>query len=66
MTLGFKNYGDHYLWQQESKSLIQVDSSESYSLNSSYVKKKIIQIDYFREKKTKSNRQSIVTWQKKG
>lgn len=66
MTLGFKNYGDHYLWQQEIKSLIQVDSSESYSLNSSYVKKKIIQIDYFREKKTKSNRQSIVTWQKKG
>lgn len=55
MTLDFQNYGDDYLWHQEGKSLIHVDSSESYSLNSSYIKKKINQIDYFREKETKSN-----------
>lgn len=55
MTFDFQNHGDYYLWQQEGKSLIHADSSESYSLNSSYRKKKITQIDYFREKKTKSN-----------
>lgn len=43
------------IFDTRKAKLIHVDSSESYSLNSSYVRKKITQTDYFREKETKSN-----------
>lgn len=62
LTLHFQNYGDYYTWQQDGKSLLQVDIFGSYSLNSSYTEEKILVFDYFREKeKVKPQGSSLPT-----